>query len=61
MNPTEQQNLAERIADKLLFISGINQPAKLVFPGINVNQLAGPYNRADLIDLILSELRQTPA
>lgn len=58
MNPTEQQKLAERIADKLLFIFGINQPGKLVFPAIHEDQLAGPYNRDDLIELILSELRE---
>jgi len=61
MEQTEQQKLAERIVDRILFISGINQPGKLMFPAMSENELAGCYNRSELIDLILDEIRKTPA
>lgn len=61
MKPSKQQQLAERLADKLLFITGVNKPGTLVFPALSEFELAGAYNRSELVDLFLTEIRKTPA
>lgn len=51
---------AEKIADRLLQITGINAQATLLYPAtgeVQSSNLAGPYNRDDLIRLIRDELR----
>lgn len=50
---------AEKIADRLLQITGINAQAALIYPAtgeVQSSNLAGPYNRDDLIQLISGEL-----
>lgn len=52
--------MATKIADRLLFMSGVNVPAQELIParheGKNT-QLAGGYNRNDLVEVITSVIQ----
>ena len=59
------QETAERIADKLLFISGINKPGNVLIPALVDDKSeikAGSYCRSELVREILAVLMedQTP-
>ncbi len=61
MNDEQALAAAIRIADRLLFINGINKPGNEVIPCLtNVQKgskiQAGGYCRSELIELIRSEL-----
>lgn len=63
LNEEQISSIANRIADKLLFISGINKPATELVPRLrdpkNGNEVeAGGYIRSELIELITLELRR---
>ncbi len=64
MNEDQIEELATKIADRLMRISGTNKQATLMTPSYdNGKSVAGSYNRAEFIREIASAIRQnlTPA
>lgn len=49
--------LAEKIVDKLMFISGMNAQGTTLSPGLG-DLLAGSYNRHEAIELVESVIRE---
>lgn len=55
MDSTKQ--LATKIVDALMFISGINKPGNQLIPALN-DQQAGPYNHREAVELVESTIRR---
>lgn len=56
MNYDNADRLAQKIADKLLYVGGANVQAPLIAPFLNENEHAGFYNRDELINLVRSAI-----
>lgn len=57
------RQLAEKIADRLMFLSGINQPATLLTPSIPAKdgepeKVGGSYCRSEVVDAIYFVIMQ---
>lgn len=49
--------IATKMTDEIMFISGINQPAKFITPSLEFQKdFAGSYNRHDFIEKLTDEL-----
>lgn len=56
MNYDNADRLAQKIADKLLHVGGVNVQAPLIAPFLNEDEHAGFYNRDELVNLIRSAI-----
>jgi hypothetical protein len=62
MNLSEKQmvELANKIANKLFFMSGVNEVAHELIPARTINQtkqLAGGYNRSEFVQEVILVMR----